>query len=226
MNETISDRNERFSIVNNLLILYVYGHAHNENELSDLDFRNLDDLIIIAVEILHHSKFFDPSVLNPINYMMLTLLAYGLSKSPFHPTFLAWQTKIYSKLGCASLVTELCGRLGKPEMGQEEYEKVGCIRYSHYTEFLCDRDLDMLCRQYKRHFEVNSNDGKNRLVECFKRREFEKIADLMQSNSQGANKVGMFNQAVELSQVHLNMQRNAGNLQGLFGIFSKYFQIV
>ena len=78
MYETISDRNERFSTVNNLLILYVYGHAHNENDLSDLDLKNLDDLLIIAVEILHQAKLFDPSVLNPINYMMLTLLAYGL----------------------------------------------------------------------------------------------------------------------------------------------------
>jgi hypothetical protein len=76
--ETISDRNERFSIVNSLLIIYVYGHGHNENDLSDLDFKNLDDMIIIAVEILHQAKLFDPSVLNPINYMMLTLLAFGL----------------------------------------------------------------------------------------------------------------------------------------------------
>ena len=134
--ETISDKNERFSIVNSLLILFVYGHAHNENELTDLDLKNLDDMLIIGVEILHQAKLFDPSVLNPINYMMLTLLAYGLSKSPNHPTFLAWQTKIYSKLGCTSVVTELCGKLGKPEMGQAEYEKVGCIRYSNYTEFL------------------------------------------------------------------------------------------
>lgn len=78
-------------------------------------------------------------------------------------------------------------------MGQTEYEKVGVIRYSHYTEFLADRDLDLLCRQYKRHFEVNSNDGKNRVVECFKRRDFEKIADLMQGNQQSGNKVGVFN---------------------------------
>ena len=90
MYEAISDRNERFSTVNNILILYVYGHAHNENDLSDLDLRNLDDLITICVEILHQAKLFDPSVLNPLNYMMLTLLAYGLQKSPSNPTFLAW----------------------------------------------------------------------------------------------------------------------------------------
>ncbi len=82
MYDVISDKNERFSLVNNLLILYVYGHAHNENDLSDLDLNNLDDLLIIAVEILHNTKMFDASVLNPINYMMLTLLAYGLTKSP------------------------------------------------------------------------------------------------------------------------------------------------
>jgi hypothetical protein len=66
---------------------------------------------------------------------------------------------------------------------------------------MTDRDLDMLCRQYKRHFEVNNNDGKNKVVECFKRREFDKIADVMAANNSqaGSNKAGYFNQAIDLS---------------------------
>lgn len=37
----------------------------------------------------------------------------------------------------------------------KEYETIGFIKYSHFTEFMADRELDGLCRQYKRHFEQN-----------------------------------------------------------------------
>lgn len=184
MYDAISDKNERFALINNLFILFVFGHAYQEGEMTDLDLRNLDDLIVIGVEILHETKLFDQTVLNPVNFIQLTLLDYALQKSPGNKTFLFWQTKLYSKLGMTSLVNDLCGKLSKDMVpGSSEFEKVGVIRYSHYSEFLCDRELDMLCRQYKRHFETNSNDGKNKIVEAFKRREFDKIGEMMQQGS-------------------------------------------
>jgi hypothetical protein len=128
--------------------------------------------------------------------MQVALLEFGLSKNPKNKTFLAWQVKIYSKLGMTSLVTEICNKIAKPEQGTGqgtgvpgspaalEFEKVGCIRYSHYTDFMADRDLDLLCRQYKKHFESGQNDGREKIVHCFKRKEFEKIPEIMGTNSQ------------------------------------------
>jgi hypothetical protein len=160
----------------------------------------MDDLIIISIEVLHETKLFDQSVLNPVNFIQLTLLDFALQKSPQNKTFLFWQTKLYSKLGLSSLVTDLCAKLSKDMLpGTPELEKVGAIRYSHYTEFLCDRDLDMLCRQYKRHFEANNNDGKNKIVESFRKREFEKIGEMMQQSSGNTNKQQLFNQCIEFS---------------------------
>jgi hypothetical protein len=123
--------------------------------------------------------------------MQLSLLEFGLTKSPQNKTFHAWQVKIYSKLGLTSLVTEVSQKIAKPELGGGqgtgvqgspaaiEYEKVGCIRYSHYTDFMADRELEGLCRQYKKHFESNNNDGKNKIVECFKRKDFDPIPEIM-----------------------------------------------
>ena len=112
----------------------------------------------IAVEILNSVKAFDASVYNPINFMQLSLLDFGLQKSPNNKTFMAWQVKIYSKLGMTSLVTEISNRISKPDQGTgsgtsvvgslaaKEFETVGFIRYSHYTEFMADRELELLCR--------------------------------------------------------------------------------
>ena len=76
------DRNERLPLVNQMFNLYIHGHAHKEEDLTDLDHRNLEDLLTIAVEILNETKWFDPSMLNPINFMQLSLLEFGLQKNP------------------------------------------------------------------------------------------------------------------------------------------------
>ena len=92
-------------------------------------------------------------------------------------------------------MTEICSKIAKPELGGGqgtgiqgspaalEYEKVGCIRYSHYTDFMADRELEGLCRQYKKHFESNTSDGKGKIVECFKRKDFDAIPELMSQNT-------------------------------------------
>jgi len=90
--------------------------------------------------------------------MQLSYLEFGLQKSPGNKTYLAWMTKICSKLGLTSLVTEYSNKIAKLEQGNglgtnipgsheaKEYETVGFIKFSHYTEFLADRDLELLCR--------------------------------------------------------------------------------
>jgi hypothetical protein len=114
--------------------------------------------MVIAIEILNEVKMFDPSVLNPINYLMVLLLDYALQKSPGNKTFLAWQVKVFSKLGMTSLVQDLGTKISRPEQGTgtgtgipgsaaaKEYETIGFIKYSHFTEFMADRELEGLCR--------------------------------------------------------------------------------
>lgn len=98
-----------------IFTLYVHGFAHKEEELTEFDNRSLEDLLTIAIEIMNDVKQYDPSVLNPITFMQLSLVNYGLERNPSNKTFLFWQAKIYGKLGLVSLVTEACNKISKPE---------------------------------------------------------------------------------------------------------------
>lgn len=62
-------------------------------------------------------KSFDQTVFNPILFMQLSLLEFGLTKNPQNKTFNAWQVKIYAKLGLTSLVTDISQKIAKPELG-------------------------------------------------------------------------------------------------------------
>ena len=81
-----------------------------------------------------------------------------------------------------------------------EFEKVGSLRYSHYTEFMAEKDLELMCKQYKKHFESNSSDGKSKIVDCFKRKDFDPIPELMTQNSN--QKQSFLSQCVEVSMIH------------------------
>lgn len=60
-----------------------------------------------------------------------------------------------------------------------------------------EKDLEVLCRQYKKHFEQHQNDGKDKIVECFRRKEFDRIAGIMQSSE--GNKQQYFAQCIEMA---------------------------
>ena len=47
-----------------------------------MDKINAEDLMIIAVELLHESQMYDPTVLNPINFIMISILEHAL---PYYP---------------------------------------------------------------------------------------------------------------------------------------------
>lgn len=63
------ERNERFALMTAMFTLYVQGFAHKEEELSEVDVRALEDVLTVAVEVMNDVRQFDPSVLNPINFI-------------------------------------------------------------------------------------------------------------------------------------------------------------
>jgi len=46
--------------------------------MTDLDLKNAETTLMIAVEVLYEIKMYDFTVLNPINFMLLTILEHGL----------------------------------------------------------------------------------------------------------------------------------------------------
>ncbi len=87
-----------------------------------------------------------------------------------------------------------------------------------------ERELELLCRQYKKHFDQHKNDGKSKVVECFKRKEFDKIEGILEKSDDG--KQLYFNQCVDLTLVQHSMFKNAGNPTALFNLFNKSFGLI
>jgi len=83
------------------------GQAYNTLELTDVDHNNLQDMVLIAVELLYEIKQYDWTVLNPINFIMISLLEFGLTKYPENKSMRVWLIKMYAKLGLAKNVNEL-----------------------------------------------------------------------------------------------------------------------
>ena len=64
------------------MLNYLHGFAQNDNELIKNDYKNLEEIVIIATELLYSIKQYDWTVLNPINFMMISLLEYALVRAP------------------------------------------------------------------------------------------------------------------------------------------------
>ena len=85
------------------------------------------------------------------------------------------------------------------------------IKYSQYTEYCFDKELEVLCRQYKKHFESHQSDGKNKVIDCFKRKEFEKIPQIIAAQGEGS-KQPFFAQCADMSLLQLNLYKNSTNI--------------
>lgn len=68
---------EKFKLVNSIMQTYLWAHDSGES-ISDNDRNNLDDLIIIASELLYDIKIYEWSVLNPVNFMMTSMLELAI----------------------------------------------------------------------------------------------------------------------------------------------------
>ena len=45
--------------------------------MNAVDLKNAEDLLLIAVELYYEAKVFDWTVLNPVNFAMITMLEFG-----------------------------------------------------------------------------------------------------------------------------------------------------
>ena len=92
------------------------NHSHMENEIelsetwTDLDRKQAEDLVIMAIECLYEVKLYDYQVFNPINFQIITMCEYALPYYPESIPIYNWLLKIYAKLGLVSLVTDLSER--------------------------------------------------------------------------------------------------------------------
>ena len=113
--------------------------------MTDLDRKNAEDVLIIAVSTLYEVKMYDFTVLNPINFMMICMLEHALQYYPESVRICSWLLKIYSKLGLASLVTDLVDKF--PFVNDLNQERLGAARFSVYSDYGMNDALEELISQ-------------------------------------------------------------------------------
>lgn len=164
-----------------------------------MDKDNLDDIVIVAVELLNEIKVFDASVLNPINFIMLSVLEYALKKSNNNNTLRLWLMKVEAKLGLTSKFTGVASQVKFEEEGaglNENFVKFGASKFSHYLEFGTMKELDLTNQRYEKYFYDQQQSNKNSLVQGFKKRDFDGLNGYMQQGELLEN--SFFNTVVKM----------------------------
>ena len=174
------DNFEKFNLVNRITQTYLWGHGVNKELLTVNDKRNLDDIIIIAVEVLYTLKIYDWSVLNPINFQMIVLLEMALGNSQSNNNIRLWLMKILQKLGLSGRFTAVS--TGIKGIVNENFEKFGGLKYSHYQSFGVERELEQTCIRYEKHYTESLAKNKSELVMGFVSRDFDNLNDLIDQN--------------------------------------------
>ena len=84
-------------------------------------------------------------------------------------TLRVWLMKVYGKLG---LSTKFAAVAKNINVKDENFEKFGALKYSHYQAFGTEKELDATCTKYERYFSDAIVKNKEDLVKGFKSRNF------------------------------------------------------
>ena len=122
-------------------------------------------MIIICCEILYSMKIYDWSVLNPINFMMMTLLDKGIANSPDNSSLKLWSMKVSQKLGLTSSFTKTS--ITVKNLDKKQFEKFGALKYSHFQLYGAERELDATSLRYEKFYSEIMQDNKKTLVNGF-----------------------------------------------------------
>jgi len=170
---------EKLKLVNTIMQTYLWAHG-NSDALSDTDRANLDDIIVVAAELLYEVKIYEWCVLNPINFMLVCILELALNRSPTNATVRVWLMRILAKLGLSSRFTST--NVQVKGLTDQNFEKFGALKYSHYQAFGVERELDMTCQRYEKYYAEALTRNKGALVSGFKNRDFQDLNDLLAKN--------------------------------------------
>lgn len=123
------EKMEKMKLINTIMQTYLWGQAQ-DSLLTDVDKLILDDIIIIAAELLYEIKQFEWSMLNPINFILISMVEYAIKKSPQNNNLRLILLKAYDKLGLTSKFTGVASNIQGLEA--EEFLKFGALKFSHF----------------------------------------------------------------------------------------------
>lgn len=195
---------EKLKLVNTIVQTYLWAHG-NPDALTENDKLNLDDVIVVAAELLYEVNIYEWSVLNPINFMLISILELALGRSPSSSTLRVWLMKILAKLGLSGRLTSVGSQV--KGLADENFEKFGALKYSHYQAFGTERELDQTCTRYEKYYSEALAKNKSDLVRGFANRDFSELNDLMAKNERLEQ--SFFRTVVQMSKLHLDIVRNS-----------------
>ena len=223
------ENGDKLKLVNTIMQTYLWAHG-SADQLTDNDRLNLDDMIIVAAELLYEINIYEWSVLNPINYMMISMLELAVSRSQARTyessqantkpqdmdqmgknmqsatnTLRIWLMRVLGKLGLSSRFTGVSTAV--KGLVEENFEKFGALKYSHYQAFGTERELLATCERYEKYYSEALTKNKNALVSGFKDRNFTNLNDLLSKNEHLEN--SFFQQVVMMSKLHLEIVRTS-----------------
>ena len=204
------------------------GQNHSQSQyniqvndtLSDLDKKNAEDMILIAIECLYEVKIYDFTVFNPVNFQLISMCEFAMPYFPDSLPLYSWLVKMYSKLGLASLVTELAERF--PMIDENNFERLGAARFSVYADFGFGQNLEDLITEYKNFYKDKINENKNNIVTSFLNRDFDKIHPLMKKNEKLTS--AGFQHAISLAHTVLQIHKFEIDPLRMHTVFNKQFE--
>ena len=141
--------------------------------MNEIDLKSAEDILIIAVELCYEAKLFDWTVLNPINFIMITMLEHAQPYYERESVRLSqWLIKLYGKLGMMKLVQQNASNLKFKGKDDLNYMRLGAAKLSYFTDFGIHENLEDLLSEYKDFFRDRVNENKNAIVTSFIDRDF------------------------------------------------------
>jgi len=178
-------------------------------------------MVHIALDCLYEIKIYDYTVLNPINFQIITMSEFALLYLPESVPIYSILIKMYAKLGLATLVTDLSERFPTPQTPEQDqnFERLGAYRFSVYTDFGRGQNLEDLIRLYQDFYRDKINENKNNIVTGFLHRDFDKIKPLMKKNEKLSS--SGFQHAIQLAHTVLQIHQYENNSVKMHQVFNK-----
>ena len=112
--------------------------------------------------------------------MKISILEYALKKSPSNNNLRLWLMKLTDKLGLSSKFTSVSSNI--KGLSDENFEKFGALKFSHYQDYGTNKELDLTCQRYEKYYGEAIAKNINDLVNGFKNREFQGLNNLLNKN--------------------------------------------
>jgi hypothetical protein len=160
---------DKLKLVNTIVQTYLWAFG-NPTYLTENDKVNLDDIMIVAAELLYEVNIYEWSVLNPINFILISMLELALTKSPNNNSLKVWLMKILGKLGLASRFTQI-GHSVKG-LSDNSFESFGALKYGIFQTFCVEKELEQNIQKYEKFYSETLAKNKSAIVSGFATRDF------------------------------------------------------